>query len=213
MTAQAGVRRKAHFLGTKIRSLRKRHNLTLEDLSVRCIQIDAEGAPSVSYLSMIENGKRVPSERLVSIVAEIFQKDVDWFFDEALEEEAIDTAPDAAVAGMPLAEVSGPLAEYVARWRQDETLSSHPELTLITEGDNVRITAHLAPLGKGGRRDGPILVFLEDSSHMNERVQQSKLAALGRLSASIAHEIRNPVGAMSHAAQLLAESSGLNDEE
>ena len=31
---------------------------------------------------------------------------------------------------------------------------------------------------------------------MNARVQQSKLASLGRLSASIAHEIRNPVGAM-----------------
>ncbi|MCS6947284.1 MAG: HAMP domain-containing histidine kinase, partial [Steroidobacteraceae bacterium] len=45
------------------------------------------------------------------------------------------------------------------------------------------------------------------------RVQQSKLASLGRLSASIAHEIRNPVGAMSHAAQLLAESPRLDAEE
>jgi two-component system sensor histidine kinase PilS (NtrC family) len=48
---------------------------------------------------------------------------------------------------------------------------------------------------------------------MNERVQQSKLASLGRLSASIAHEIRNPVGAMSHAGQLLAESNALSDED
>ncbi len=48
---------------------------------------------------------------------------------------------------------------------------------------------------------------------MNERVQQSKLASLGRLSASIAHEIRNPVGAMSHAAQLLRESPGLNEDD
>ena len=56
MTAQQGLRRKAHFLGTKIKSLRKRNNLTLEDLSVRCVQIDAEAGPSVSYLSMIENG-------------------------------------------------------------------------------------------------------------------------------------------------------------
>ena len=105
-----------------------------------------------------------------------------------------------AVPGLPLAALSQPLAEYVARWRKDESLSSHPELTLITAGNNVRITAHLAPLGKGGRRDGPILVFLEDTSHMNERVQQSKLAALGRLSASIAHEIRNPDGAIRQAA-------------
>jgi two-component system sensor histidine kinase PilS (NtrC family) len=46
-----------------------------------------------------------------------------------------------------------------------------------------------------------------------EKVQQSKLAALGRLSASIAHEIRNPVGAMSHAAQLLGESATLASGE
>jgi two-component system sensor histidine kinase PilS (NtrC family) len=44
-------------------------------------------------------------------------------------------------------------------------------------------------------------------------VQQGKLAALGRLSASIAHEIRNPVGAMSHAGQLLAESPAIGPDE
>ncbi len=115
--------------------------------------------------------------------------------------------------GTPLAVASAPLGEHVGRWRAGESLTSHPELTLITEGDNVRITAHLAPLGKEGRRDGPILVFLEDVSHMKERVQQSKLASLGRLSASIAHEIRNPVGAMSHAAQLLGESEGLTSDD
>jgi len=102
MTAQQGIRRKAHFLGTKIKGLRKRNNLTLEDLSVRCVQIDPEAGPSVSYLSMIENGKRTPSERLLEIIAEIFQKDANWFFDESLDGEAIDTAPEAPVSGMPL---------------------------------------------------------------------------------------------------------------
>jgi transcriptional regulator with XRE-family HTH domain len=102
MTAPQGLRRKAHFLGTKIKSLRKRNQLTLEDLSVRCVQIDAEAGPSVSYLSMIENGKRTPSERLLEIIADIFQKDPSWFYDESLDEEAIDTAPEAAVSGMPL---------------------------------------------------------------------------------------------------------------
>ncbi len=120
---------------------------------------------------------------------------------------------DAAPPGVPLAEISAPLAEFIGNWRADGTLSSHPELTLITAGDSVRITAHLAPLGRSGARDGPILVFLEDISDMNARVQQSKLASLGRLSASIAHEIRNPVGAMSHAAQLLAESPGLTEDD
>ncbi len=70
---------------------------------------------------------------------------------------------------------------------------------------------HFAPLG--GVAPAPILIFLEDTSLLAEKVQQSKLAALGRLSASIAHEIRNPVGAMSHAGQLLAESQQLPAED
>ncbi len=113
----------------------------------------------------------------------------------------------------PLRDASEPLADYVQRWRVDHALSSHPEFTLVNEGNSARITAHLAPLGKGGDRSGPLLVFLEDTSIFNARVQQSKLASLGRLSASIAHEIRNPVGAMSHAAQLLGEADGLTDDD
>lgn len=101
-TGQA-LLRKAHFLGSKIRKLRKRNHLTLEDLSVRCIQVDREAGPSVSYLSMIENGKRVPSERLLQIIADIFQKDVTWFFDESMDEEKIEPmVPGAAIEGMPL---------------------------------------------------------------------------------------------------------------
>jgi two-component system sensor histidine kinase PilS (NtrC family) len=120
---------------------------------------------------------------------------------------------DSAPPGTPLATISAPLSEYLEQWRNDRSLSAHSELTLITDDDSVRITAHLAPLGKDGQRQGPILVFLEDVSHINARVQQSKLASLGRLSASIAHEIRNPVGAMSHAAQLLGESPVLTEDD
>lgn len=102
MSSAQGLRRKAHFAGTKIKSLRKRNHLTLEDLSVRCVQIDAEAGPSVSYLSMIENGKRVPSERLLKIIADIFQKELSWFYDESLD-DAIDPAPrESAVSGLPL---------------------------------------------------------------------------------------------------------------
>ncbi len=117
-----------------------------------------------------------------------------------------------AVRGLELRHIFEPLADYIQKWRNDADLSAHSEFTVLTTGVNLRVTAHLAPLAKDGARDGPVLVFLEDASLMNERVQQSKLASLGRLSASIAHEIRNPVGAMSHAAQLLAESTDLDSD-
>ena len=115
--------------------------------------------------------------------------------------------------GVPLTKAFEPLANYVLDWRSDAGLSAHPEFTVANAGSSLRLTAHLAPLGKDGDRGGPVLVFLEDASLMNARVQQSKLASLGRLSASIAHEIRNPVGAMSHAAQLLAESTAIKNED
>lgn len=57
---------------------------------------------------------------------------------------------------------------------------------------------------------GDVLMFLEDSTEVQRQAQQLKLASLGRLSASIAHEIRNPLGAISHAAQLLSESTHLD---
>jgi transcriptional regulator with XRE-family HTH domain len=85
-----GLIRQGHFLGAKLRSLRKRNGLTLDELSARCVQIDAEAAPSVSYLSMVETGKRMPSAETLDMLAGIFSKDARWFLDENTE---VDVAP------------------------------------------------------------------------------------------------------------------------
>ncbi|KKO50308.1 MerR family transcriptional regulator [Arsukibacterium sp. MJ3] len=81
MKANKSLLRKSHFLGTKIRNLRKRNNLTMDDLSTRCIRVSPEQAPSVSYLSMIERGKRTPGIEMLQVIAEVFQKELEWFLD------------------------------------------------------------------------------------------------------------------------------------
>jgi transcriptional regulator with XRE-family HTH domain len=95
--------RQGHFLGAKLRSLRKRNGLTLEELSARCVQIDATGAPSVSYLSMIENGQRMPSGDTLALLAGIFGKAPGWFLDQNTE-LAAEPKPAArgGLAAMPL---------------------------------------------------------------------------------------------------------------
>ena len=129
------------------------------------------------------------------------------------ESAALLLGSPGSVHGAALGDASPELATFVARWREDAQQKSHTEFTIAAADNSARMTAHLAPLGKEHERAGPVLIFLEDTSLMNERVQQSKLASLGRLSASIAHEIRNPVGAMSHAGQLLAESDALAEDD
>jgi two-component system sensor histidine kinase PilS (NtrC family) len=113
-----------------------------------------------------------------------------------------------------IGEAAPQLLYLLETWRQS---SSHtavfPEAdpTFVSSDGGRVIRAHFAPLGAASPT--PVIVFLEDTSLLAERVQQSKLAALGRLSASIAHEIRNPVGAMSHAGQLLGESPNISAED
>ena len=98
------------------------------------------------------------------------------------------------------------LRELVERWR------SASEAAANLRGPDGRLFIPTIQT-LSGRRDGSLMIFLEDGETAAEEVQQMKLAALGRLTASIAHEIRNPIGAISHAGQLLEESAGLDADD
>ena len=117
----------------------------------------------------------------------------------------------AVPGGSLLGEVSPRLLYVLDAWRRQNHDRRDATGEVVSVDGGTIIRPHFVSLSK--QAPGPVLVFLEDTSVVAERVQQSKLAALGRLSASIAHEIRNPVGAMSHAGQLLRESAALTADD
>jgi two-component system, NtrC family, sensor histidine kinase PilS len=116
-----------------------------------------------------------------------------------------------AFPGALLGEACPQLLYLLETWRQRTASPAAPSQTFVAADGGHVIQPHFASLG--GTEPAPVIVFLEDTELLAAKIQQSKLAGLGRLSASIAHEIRNPVGAMSHAAQLLGESAALSPED
>ena len=89
-------------------------------------------------------------------------------------------------------------------WRSSADLS----ISLLTYDkgyDDIQISFHdLHSASHQGT-----LIFLDDITQIKHKMQQAKLASLGKLTANIAHEIRNPLAAITHAAQLLAENKEL----
>ncbi len=100
------------------------------------------------------------------------------------------------------------LHRQLAQWRSDPVFT--PEI-FTPSGAHTSLAPRFTALGKA--RDSATLIFLEDTAALEQQAQQMKLAALGRLTASIAHEVRNPLGAISHAGQLLGESPHLDAGE
>ncbi len=100
------------------------------------------------------------------------------------------------------------LVKRLQQWQYNPTL--RPQ-SLQAVPDGPLLQPSFVPLQRGEEQH--TLIFLEDISQITQQAQQLKLAALGRLTAGIAHEIRNPLGAISHAAQLLQESEELSSPD
>jgi two-component system sensor histidine kinase PilS (NtrC family) len=110
--------------------------------------------------------------------------------------------------GKALAEVSSALSQQLQQWQGD------PQ-RLSRTFKNTRTAISVLPqfISLKEKQVFALVILLEDISQIKQQAQQMKLAALGRLTASIAHEIRNPLSAVSYAAQLLEELSQIPDQE
>ncbi len=107
-----------------------------------------------------------------------------------------------------LEQLSQALYKNYSAWRRHPELPSE-DLTITPGGQTV--TPRFSPLGDP--KTEPVLILLEDSSRLKQQAQKMKLASLGGLTAGIAHEIRNPLGAISHAAQLLWEQETTDNRQ
>jgi len=104
--------------------------------------------------------------------------------------------------------ISPPLAERLERWRKTGKTEDEG---LLLQATQVAVVPRM--LSMPGLNSEATLIFLEDTSVISRRARDLAQASLARLSASIAHEIRNPLGALSHAAQLLGESEDLTSPD
>ncbi len=104
--------------------------------------------------------------------------------------------------GQSLAQSFPLLHEQYEQWKGS---TQNVRTTLQLDGG---LQARLRFVGVEREAAKGAVIFLEDMQHVQAEAQQIKLAALGRLTANLAHEVRNPLSAISYATELLQEEPG-----
>ncbi len=103
-----------------------------------------------------------------------------------------------------LADYAPEIAALLESWRKG---SETTFMSLRSARVTGELQVHFVPIGAGD--PPPTVVFVADVGRQRQQALQMKLASLGRLTASIAHEIRNPLSSIGHAAELLEEDAAM----
>ncbi|MEM9623420.1 MAG: histidine kinase dimerization/phospho-acceptor domain-containing protein, partial [Pseudomonadota bacterium] len=174
-------------------------SLGVQSLSNRLRQNDIRALTQAAELADLERLNKLIIQRMRTGIIVVDQNDQVRMYNQSAK-ALIGERGDDDLTALPET-----LLHALTAWRQDTSLRTRP---FRIRPHTPEIRANFSALRSSGTM-GDTTIFLEDTGEVQQQAQQLKLAELGRLSASIAHEVRNPLGAISHAAQLLNESEVL----
>lgn len=174
-------------------------SLSIQSLSTRIRQNDIRALTQAVELADLERLNRQIIQRMRTGIIVVDPNDVVRMHNQSAR-ALIGTGAHDDLQHLPAA-----LQQVLSEWRADSSRRAPP---FRVSPATPEIRANFSAV-RNEDTLGDVTIFLEDTGEVQQQAQQLKLAELGRLSASIAHEVRNPLGAISHAAQLLNESEEL----
>jgi len=177
----------------------------LQGISRRVIRSEALASSRAKSIAELEQINQQIIQRMRTGILVLDRHGGIRLANAAAEELLFGVSAQAAPSEATPRELPEPLKKGLATWLETPVTRIEPFQPSPT---SPLLQASLTPLDQD--QGDLVLVFIDDMSKVTQQAQQMKLASLGRLTAGIAHEIRNPLGAISHAAQLMEESPHLD---